>query len=373
MFDEDRSALVIGEFLTETPTLGDRPFLAHRRPAWLALDDKTVIDGFWDRAGIARAPSAVVGTGAVDDVWDEIDRGDGVVVAVDATHGWTGGAEGTRPVRRRAALGDVLADWAGRRVRVTPFLEGVPCSVHGIVFADEVVAFRPVELIVLRRGEEFFYAGCSSIWDPPEAARAQMRATACRAGEQLRAEVDYRGAFTVDGVLTAEGFLPTELNPRNGAGLATMSRGMDFPLQLLLDALVGGVELEWRPRELEAGLLAHFDAHRAGGTWKMLPVARRGARAGPRRRPRRRRARRRRLLHPHADGAPGRHVPRPARGRVLALGRHRARARHRAVGCRRAALPVGSPAWLMRRRRGCSTAVSGAAGCRCPCCRSAAG
>src|SRR6478735_7929004 len=269
-FDPEHTALVIGDFLTEASALGDRPFVAHRRPEWVALDDKTVIDGFWDRAGIERAPSAVVPADSVADVWDDIDRGDGVVLAVDATHGWTGGAEGTRPIRRRAELAD---HWAGRRVRVTPFLEGVPCSVHGIVFADHVAVFRPVELIVLRRGDEFFYAGCSSIWDPPPAAREQMRTTARRAGEQLRSEVDYRGAFTVDGVLTADGFLPTELNPRNGAGLATMSRALDLPLQLLLDTLVGGIELEWRAPELEAGLLDHFDAHRAGGTWKMIGQA----------------------------------------------------------------------------------------------------
>lgn len=273
-FDPGRDALVIGDFLNEAPTLAGRPFVAHRRPEWLALDDKTVVDGFWDRAGIARAASAVVDAevDAVAALWPHVDRGDGVVVAVDASHGWTGGASGTRPVRDRGGLAAALDGWAGRRVRVTPFLEGVPCSVHGLVFADHVAVLRPVELVVLRGADGFFYAGCSSIWDPPAPAREQMRAVARRAGEELRAEVDYRGAFTVDGVLTDGGFLPTELNPRNGAGLATMSRGFDFPLQLLLDALVGGVELDYRPHELEAGLLERFDEHRAGGTWRMMPV-----------------------------------------------------------------------------------------------------
>src|SRR6478735_3892092 len=52
-FDPDRTAVVIGDFLTESPTLDGRPFLAHRRQEWLVLDDKTVVDGLWDRAGIA--------------------------------------------------------------------------------------------------------------------------------------------------------------------------------------------------------------------------------------------------------------------------------------------------------------------------------
>jgi hypothetical protein len=273
-FDPHHDALVVGDFLTESPTLAGRPFLAHRRPEWLALDDKTTVDAFWDRAGVRRPASAVVDAtaDAVGAVWSDIDLGDGVVLAVDATHGWTGGAEGTRPVRERMQLADALAGWAGRRVRVAPFLEGVPCSIHGIVFADHVAVFRPVELVVLRRDGEFFYCGCSSIWDPPPPAREQMRAVARRAGEQLRAEVDYRGAFTVDGVLTVDSFLPTELNPRNGAGLVTMIRGMDVPVQLLVDALAGGVDLDWRPHELEAALLEHFDAHRAGGTWRIVQV-----------------------------------------------------------------------------------------------------
>jgi hypothetical protein len=274
-FDPTGGALVIGDFLTESPTLAGRPFVAHRRPEWLALDDKTAVDPFWDRAGVRRAPSTVVDAtaAAVDATWDDIDLGDGVVLAVDATHGWTGGAEGTRPVRDRPQLATALDGWAGRRVRVSPFLEGVPCSIHGIVFDRHVAVFRPVELIVLRHADEFFYAGCSSIWDPPDPARRQMRAVAGCVGEQLRAEVDYRGAFTVDGVLTRDGFLPTELNPRNGAGFNTMARGMDLPVQLLLDALVGGISFDWRAEELEAGLLAHFDANRAGGTWRMIPVA----------------------------------------------------------------------------------------------------
>ena len=72
-----------------------------------------------------------------------------------------------------------------------------------------------------------------------------MQEVARATGALLRAEVGYRGAFTIDGVATSDGFLPTELNPRSGAGLNVMLRGLpDLPLQLLLDALVG----EHRPR-----------------------------------------------------------------------------------------------------------------------------
>jgi hypothetical protein len=154
-----------------------------------------------------------------------------------------------------------------------PFLEGIPCSIHGIVFANEVITIRPVEMVTLRtRQSEFFYAGCASWWDPPPSDRDDMRDLARRVGVALRDEVQYRGAFTIDGVMTSHGFRPTELNPRNGAGLNLMTRGCPIPLQLILDALVGGCEIDWRPAELEAGLLEYCDAHRVGGTWRALSM-----------------------------------------------------------------------------------------------------
>jgi hypothetical protein len=118
----------------------------------------------------------------------------------------------------------------------------------------------------------FFYAGCSTFFDPPPATRASMREIARTTGALLRAEVGFRGAFTVDGVATARSFLPTELNPRLGAGLNVMLRGLpDLPLQLLLDALVGGVALDYDPYELEHDLVAAADATRSGGTWRAFP------------------------------------------------------------------------------------------------------
>lgn len=275
-FDPDRSAVVIGDFLNESSELDGRPFLAHRRPEWLALDDKTVIDSLWDRCGVPRAPSRVVAAtvGAVGAVWDELDRGEGVVLAIDATDGWTGGGNGVRRVQDPNGIDGALDGWRGdgRSVRVMPFLEGIPCSIHGIVLPGGVIALRPVEMVVLRGAAGgFFYAGCGSFWDPPERDREDMRDLARRVGAQLRDEVDYRGAFTVDGVMSVDGFRPTELNPRNGAGLSVMARSLDFDLQLVLDAIVAGTGVDWRAGELERTLVATFDASRVGGTWRVVP------------------------------------------------------------------------------------------------------
>lgn len=272
-FDPDRSTVVVGDFLNENATLAGRKFLFHRRPEWLALDDKTTVDALWDWAGITRAPSVVVEAtkAAVERVFGQFDEGNGVVVAIDSIDGWTGGGAGTRWVQTVHDIERALIDWAGpnRHVRVMPFLEGIPCSIHGIVFTDDVIALRPMEMVVLRQADGgLFYAGCASYFDPPKQHRESMRAMAKVVGARLREEVGFRGAFTVDGVMTADGFLPTELNPRNGAGLVTMARAFDEPALLVIDCVASGLELDWRPSELEQQLLTAFDTQRAGGTWR---------------------------------------------------------------------------------------------------------
>ncbi len=286
-FDPDRSALLVSDFLNTVETLGDRPFLAYRRPEWLALEDKTVIDAFWDRVGVTRAASEVclVNAPALAVASERLDRGHGVVWSGDAREGFNGGGEYVRWIRPgdvgHSDAANALSFFSPRcdRVRVMPFLEGVPCSVHGIVFDDHVAVLRPVEMVVLRRSGAsargaFVYAGCATWFDPPVAVREEMRALARRVGVALRSEVGFRGAFTVDGVATADGFLPTELNPRMGAGLSVVLRGLpDLPIQLLLDAIVGGVAMDIDPVALESELLDASDRVRGGGTWMSIPNA----------------------------------------------------------------------------------------------------
>ncbi len=275
-FDADRSAVVIGTFLNTAVHLGGRPFLSHRRPEWVALEDKVVVDAFWDRAGVDRQPSVVVPLGDAAAVAHSLDRGSGTVWAADARDGFHGGAEHTHWVNDDASAVRVhtsLADHCDR-VRVMPFVEGVPCSIHGMVLPDGVAVLRPVEMVVLRReaadgSREFFYAGCATFWDPPAAVRTQMVDIARRAGEQLRSEVAFRGTFTVDGVAAADGFWPTELNPRFGAGINTIARaGGGVPILLVNEIIGAGIPLGIGAADLERELVTAADTHRAGGTWK---------------------------------------------------------------------------------------------------------
>lgn len=277
-FDPDRRAVVLGSFLLESETVAGRPALFHRRAAWLALEDKTVVDELWQRAGIGTVPFEVV---SLYDAWaaaNRLDRGAGTVWSMDATGGWHGGATGVRWVTSTEEADEVLVEWRDHTsvVRVMPFIEGIPCSIHGIVCPDGVVALRPVEMVTLRRGHRFQYSGCATFWDPPPDVREEMRLVARRVGAVLRREADFAGAFTVDGVVGADGFRPTELNPRAGAGLAILGRGMGagYPLVLLCGLVAGGHDIGISALDWEAEVLTIADTVRSGGTWTFGQPAR---------------------------------------------------------------------------------------------------
>ncbi|MEQ1571471.1 MAG: hypothetical protein ABMA64_37940 [Myxococcota bacterium] len=267
-FDPHGRMRVIGAIFSDGRPVAGRAFWGARPAAWRALEDKVVIDPLWDAVGVARAPYEIapVERGALAAAAARLDRGAGTVWAGDATHGFHGGASYTCRVRDPEEADRAYEHLRPRceTARVMPFLAGVPCSIHGLVFPDHVVALRPAEMVTLRRpgGTGFLYARAATFWDPPEAVRSAMRAMVVRVGAHLRSHLAYRGAFTIDGVCTEHGFFPTELNPRVGAALGMMSRG--FPFSFLHDALVEGVEVAWRPAALEAELLAKADAERIG-------------------------------------------------------------------------------------------------------------
>ena len=273
-YDPDREALVLSPPANELRTIAGRRVYAPRRPSWRRLEDKTVIDELWDANGVRRPPSAVVpATGeALLAAARRLDRGRGTVWAGDSREGPNGGAVYIRWVRDGRDATEATAFLSTRcdRARVVPFIEGVPCSIHGMVLADGVAALRPVEMVTLRRAgsNRLVFAGAATFWDPPEADREAMRRVATVTGVALRDRVGYLGAFTVDGVLSEDGFLPTELNTRYGAGLMVMADGReDLPLWLLNLAVVEGEPLGIGSADLEADVLEGADRNRSGAAW----------------------------------------------------------------------------------------------------------
>jgi hypothetical protein len=281
-WDPARKARVVRSLFSDDRAVAGRQAWGGRPAAWRAIEDKTTIDALWDALGVPRAPSTVVPAdpGALLAAHAALDAGDGTVWAADNRHGWHGGATGVRWVNSAAAAADAAAFMTTEPgfVRVMPFVEGVPCSIHGVVTPTAsgglaTLALRPCEMIVLRgAGGRFHYAQVATFWDPPPADRAALRALARRVGRALHARVGYRGVFTIDGVMGADGFVPTELNPRYGGAISRMSTTMpDLPLYLLHLAIAEGVPVPFDAEALEAWIVAEADAHRAGGAMAVVP------------------------------------------------------------------------------------------------------
>ena len=251
--------LTLANGFEASTTFAGRPVFGARPPEWTGLEDKVTVDALWDEAGIDRAPTEVM---AVDRAraWQahrRLDRGEGTVWSGDARDGWHGGGELVRRVRSAEEADRAHARFTPHcdRLRVMPFLEGLPCSIHGLVTDADVAAFRPVELVVLRTPGGFRYCATATTWDPTPVDREAMRQVARRVGALLRRRWGFRGLFTVDGVMTTEGFRPTELNPRVGAGLNYVSAAVpELPLALLQFAVVAGA-VGVDAAELEAAIL----------------------------------------------------------------------------------------------------------------------
>ena len=261
--------------LAQLLDVAGRKAYAGRPPAWAALEDKVRIDAFWDAVGVERAPSRIVSADydGLRAAANALDRGLGTVWAADAREGLHGGAEGLRWVRHGSDGRESFASLRrmADRIRVMPFLEGIPASIHGIVFPDSVAVFRPVEMVVLRppAGDRLHYAGCATTFDPLPEDREAMRDVAYRTGTALRETVRYRGPFGIDGILAEEGYRPTELNARAGAGLGPLVQSLGLPLTPLRLAVVEGERLDYRPDLLEEAIVEHADAHRACAGWSV--------------------------------------------------------------------------------------------------------
>ena len=237
-YDPQHEAVwVVGPFIGTEPVL-DREVPTGRPASWFALEDKLVADGLWDAVGAPRTETRVVAVdpGELRAATEQLDDGDGVVWAGDARDGFNGGGDFVRWVASPEDAATALTFFAPRcdRVRVMPFVDGVPCSIHGLVLPDGTAVFRPVELATMRAGRRFLFGGLGTTWDPPAGDREHMRTIARDLGEHLRDIAGYRGAFGVDGVLGRDGFRPTELNARLPAGLASLGRHLDPTLIQLI-------------------------------------------------------------------------------------------------------------------------------------------
>lgn len=266
-FDPDRAARALGPlFGTPAEFLGRR--LYGDRPAhWESLEDKTAAAAVWEEAGVAHAPSEVVDLADAPAAAARLAGELGTVWSADNTEGWHGGGEYTCWAADPEGAAGAVRRLRGRahRVRVMPFLDGLPCSIHGVVTGDGVAALRPVELLILRRVDRkgFVYAGVANTWDPPSSLHEEMRSAARAVGEVLRRRTGHRGPFSIDGIATGDGFRPTELNPRFSIGYGIQAATVEaLHGGFFVRALVEG-DLDVRAAAVEEAIVSAADASRA--------------------------------------------------------------------------------------------------------------
>ncbi|HYD52143.1 MAG TPA: hypothetical protein VEA99_05930, partial [Gemmatimonadaceae bacterium] len=149
-FDPAGEAIAILDASASRERLLGRLVFGARPPAWVRWEDKLEVDRIWDACGVPRPPSAVVplaDASALSHYSNRLDAGDGVVWAGDASQGFNAGAALTRPVFSGVDVAGARAFFEGRcaAVRITPFLRGIPCRVHGFVLPSGVCGGSPVE------------------------------------------------------------------------------------------------------------------------------------------------------------------------------------------------------------------------------------
>jgi hypothetical protein len=282
-FDPEGEAMVLPTGFSREQELVGRPLYGGRPAEWGALEDKMILDELADAAGITRAPSEIVAVADASAAAQRLAGDLGTVWVADNTEGWHGGGEYVRWVRDPADTQPAV-DWFSEHaemVRVMPFLDGIPCSIHGFNTGDGTAVFLPVEMIIFRHAElpEFIYGRAANFWNPPQAIRDEMRSAARNMGSLLRERVGYLGGFDIDGVATAEGFRPTELNPRLAVGHFIQARAADVPLASLERLLIAG-DLDIAAADLEEIVVSAAETTRGGGMLLTLPGEHDAAKTG---------------------------------------------------------------------------------------------
>ncbi|GIE91907.1 hypothetical protein [Actinoplanes regularis] len=213
-FDPARRAVLLVTDPLDPREVGDRHLFGAKHPSWSFVEHKSVVDTVWDVMGVDRAESVAL------DRPGTLLRPDGLA-PTGIVASWQ--RLGEAPVAGGSGIRTTLTEIDdGRfRVRIMPHLTGRPCRLHGLTSADTTVVFPPLELLVPQRreGGSFLCAGAAPLSAPEQ---APLTALTRRLGDQLRACLAYRGGFSVDGILTPDGFRPTDLNTRVTSALESL-------------------------------------------------------------------------------------------------------------------------------------------------------
>lgn len=214
-FDPDGTAALLLPDPLDPPLAGSRPRIGRRHPTWRLFEDKTVVDALWDSIGVARAQSII--TDGLPDLGPPgalVDHGAGVVCSCQPLGaGPAAGGDGIWWWRNGRPPTMIPATEPGTwRIRLMPLLEGIPVRLHGLTLARRVIPFPPMELVTLPRTDHGTFLCAGAV--PTLGYAASLTTRTGRIGAGLRERLGYCGGFSIDGILTADGFLPTDFNAR---------------------------------------------------------------------------------------------------------------------------------------------------------------
>ncbi|SHN52726.1 hypothetical protein SAMN05660350_00420 [Geodermatophilus obscurus] len=218
--DPTGSGLVYAGSFTAVSTLAGRKVIGARTPAVLAVERKDIQQSLLDLPGrivpiddFQPAGPAMVVQGI---------PADGVAMATSHTYLMPPHSE-AHP-RQDTVLATLRRDC--RQLRIAPFHPGIPCTFYGFVTGSDVIDFGPVEALVFWDPQTWRLVAPGIVRPLPLQnadavnARIQVHDVATR----LRERAGYVGAFGVDGVLTTDGYVIHEINPRVCAGFSLLNR-----------------------------------------------------------------------------------------------------------------------------------------------------
>ena len=242
-WDPDHTARVLVPPAAELTEVAGRRVFGGTPPIRRLLEDKTRVDALFEGLGIPVQPHRTVALADAPAAARALDHGHGTVWAGDNTTHIEAGARALAHVHDAHTRDRAHALFDGRcdRVRIQPFVTGVPCSIQGICTPDGVALTRTTEMLVLHDPAEgaFLLVGMATMWDPPSPVRDALREMARAVGAHLRSAHAWRGGFSVDAIAAPDGRVwPTELNARMSAGLAVADGCLPGPSLELVERLL---------------------------------------------------------------------------------------------------------------------------------------
>ncbi len=228
-FDPARTARIIAPaWLKDSKILG-RKVMGYRRQQWTDFEfDRIGFDHVFDTAIVPRAETVVTLPDQFDlaSCLQTLDRGNGIVLIADGVSTGGGGLLFVKASDSPAFVKDWLDKKSIGQLKIVPKLSGPAFCTHGFVLKEGCPASRAFESLSLEKQVkgEIQWVGASTAINLSTDLQTQVHEYTEKIGNYLRQNLNYRGAFCLDGILTPEGPVFTEINTRMGASAYMASK-----------------------------------------------------------------------------------------------------------------------------------------------------